>query len=104
MTMSELSCKILVGWAFLVEIPTLVWLIVAACVAVRSAVGASSLTLMTFGADSVIELPWTILMYWRLRVELRRGEAVSEVVEQCANRNGAVLLATLALYMVISAV
>jgi divalent metal cation (Fe/Co/Zn/Cd) transporter len=59
-----------------------------------------SLTLMAFGLDSAIELASAGVLIWRLNVELRHGQGFSERAERTASRIGAVLLFTLAAYIV----
>ena len=75
-----------------------------AAVAIGAGVAARSLTLVAFGADSVIELLSAGLLLWRLGVELNQGEEFSEAIERAAARIGAVLLSALAVYVVASAV
>ena len=55
---------------------------------------------MAFGLDSVIELASAGVLIWRLNVELRHGQGFSERAERTASRIGAVLLFTLAAYIV----
>jgi len=74
-----------------------------AAVGIGAGVAAGSLTLVAFGADSIIELLSAGLLLWRLGVELRQGEAFSEAIERTAARIGAALLMALALYVVASA-
>jgi divalent metal cation (Fe/Co/Zn/Cd) transporter len=93
----------LIERAFRLEWITAGWMVVEAAVAIGSGVAARSLTLIAFGADSVIELLSAGLLLWRLRVELREREAFSEATERTAGRAGAVLLVALSLYVVASA-
>ena len=55
---------------------------------------------MAFGLDSAIELASAGVLIWRLNVELRHGRGFSERAERTASRIGAVLLFTLAAYIV----
>ncbi len=80
------------------------WMVIEAAVAIGAAVVASSLTLLAFGIDSLIELISAGVLLWRLKVELVEGEEFSEKAERAASRIGAVLLGSLALYVVISAI
>jgi divalent metal cation (Fe/Co/Zn/Cd) transporter len=80
------------------------WMLIEAVVAVRSGIAAHSLSLIAFGADSLIELASAGVLLWRLDVELRRGVEFSEKVESRASRIGAVLLFVLAAYVVLSAI
>lgn len=76
---------------------------IEAAVAVGSGVAAHSLSLIAFGADSLIELASAGVLLWRLNVEMRRGAAFPETVEHRASRIGSTLLFALALYVVASA-
>jgi divalent metal cation (Fe/Co/Zn/Cd) transporter len=89
--------------AFVLEWITIAWMIVEAVVALVSGVRAHSVSLVAFGADSAIELASASVLIWRLRVELRAGEAFDERVEERASKVGAALLALLATYVVVSA-
>jgi divalent metal cation (Fe/Co/Zn/Cd) transporter len=93
----------LIERAFRLEWITAGWMVVEAAVAIGSGVAARSLTLIAFGADSVIELLSACLLLWRLRVELRERENFSEATERTAGRAGAALLVALSLYVVASA-
>jgi divalent metal cation (Fe/Co/Zn/Cd) transporter len=78
-------------------------MLIEAAVAVASGVAAHSLSLIAFGADSLIELASAGVLLWRLDVEIRRGADFPESVEQRASRIGGVLLFVLAGYVVVSA-
>lgn len=82
---------------------TAAWMLVEAAVALGSGVAAHSLSLIAFGADSLIELASAGVLLWRLDVELRRGAEFPETVEQRASRLGGALLFVLAAYVVTSA-
>ena len=90
----------LIRRALRLEWLTLGWMAVEAAVAIGAGVAAHSLTLIAFGADSVIELASAGVLLWRLIVELRRGAAFTEAVERRAARIAALLLFALALYVV----
>ena len=92
----------LIRRAFWLEWITAGWMVVEAAVALASGLAAGSLTLIAFGADSVIELLSACLLLWRLRVELREREKFSEATERTAGRAGAVLLVALSVYVVAS--
>jgi len=94
----------LVRRAFRLERATLLWMLVEAGVAIGSGIAASSLSLVAFGADSLIELASAGVLLWRLHVELREGADFPEAVEHRASRVAGALLFTLAIYVVISAV
>jgi divalent metal cation (Fe/Co/Zn/Cd) transporter len=93
----------LVRQAFQLEYLTLAWMAVEAVVAISSGIVAGSLTLTAFGIDSVIELASAGVLVWRLRVELRHGQAFAETAERTASRIGGALLFALAVYVVATA-
>jgi divalent metal cation (Fe/Co/Zn/Cd) transporter len=72
-------------------------------VAIGAAVAAASLTLLAFGLDSLIEIASALVLIWRLTVELRHGQAVSEQAETTASRIAGALLFGLAAFIVIGA-
>ena len=78
-------------------------MLIEAAVAIASGIAAHSLSLIAFGADSVIELGSAGVLLWRLDVEMRRGAEFPESIEQRASRIGGALLFALAAYVVISA-
>jgi divalent metal cation (Fe/Co/Zn/Cd) transporter len=78
-------------------------MLIEAGVAIGSGAVAHSLSLIAFGADSLIELASACLLLWRLDVEIRRGVEFPESVEQRASRIGGALLFVLAAYVVVSA-
>ncbi len=89
--------------AFLLEWITVAWMIVEAVVALWSGIASRSITLVAFGADSVIELISAFVLLWRLDVEVRRGARFSETAETTASKIGGALLFALAAYVVLSA-
>jgi divalent metal cation (Fe/Co/Zn/Cd) transporter len=93
----------LIQRALRLEVLTLGWMTIEAAVAIGSGIIAHSLTLMAFGADSVIELLSAAVLLWRLRVELRQGERFPETIEHRAARLAAGLLFALAAYVIASA-
>lgn len=94
---------ILIRQAFRLEWLTIAWMVVEGAVAIGAGLAASSLTLMAFGIDSVIELASASVLVWRLTVELRHGQAFSERAERTASRIGGGLLFVLAAYIVVGA-
>jgi len=92
-----------VSRAFLLEWITVGWMVVEASIALTSGIAAHSVTLIAFGADSVIELLSAAVLLWRLDVELRRGAQFSEAAEERASKIAGLLLLTLAIYVVFSA-
>ena len=93
----------LVRRAFRLEWFTAGWLLIEAAVAIGSGVAAHSLTLIAFGADSIIELVSAGVLLWRLNVELRHGAEFPASVEHRASRFSAALLFALAAYVVMNA-
>lgn len=90
----------LIGRAFRLEWLTVAWMVVEGTVAIGAAMDAGSLTLAAFGFDSLIELASAGVLIWRLTVELRHGQMVSEAAERRASRVGGVLLYVLALFII----
>lgn len=82
---------------------TIGWMVIEAAVALASALNAGSLTLLAFGFDSLIELASACVLVWRLKVELRYGQAFAERGERRAARIGGALLFALAIYVVTAA-
>jgi divalent metal cation (Fe/Co/Zn/Cd) transporter len=95
--------SVLVQRALALEWLTVAWMSIEALVAIVSGVSASSLTLVAFGVDSIIELISAILLLWRLNVELRQGDEFSERAERRAARIGGVLLLALSLFLLVGA-
>ncbi len=93
----------LIRRVFSLEGFTIAWMILEAAVAIVLGVLARSITLIVFGADSVIELISAFVLVWRMSVELRRVQAFSEEAERTARRICAVLLFALSLYVVLAA-
>jgi divalent metal cation (Fe/Co/Zn/Cd) transporter len=93
----------LVRQAFRLEYATVAWMVIEAGVAIWSGVAATSVSLLAFGVDSMIELASACVLIWRLTVELRRGQVVAERAERTASRIAGGLLLALAAYVVVSA-
>jgi len=93
----------LIRRAFLLEWFTAGWMLIEASVAIGAGVAANSLSLIAFGADSLIELVSAGVLLWRLNVELRHGAEFPESVEHRASRIGGVLLFVLAAYVLVNA-
>jgi divalent metal cation (Fe/Co/Zn/Cd) transporter len=101
--MSEVSRSELVSHTFRLEWLTAAWMAIEAVVAIGSGIAASSLSLIAFGADSLIELTSAGVLLWRLTVEIRHGAEFSEAIEHRASRIGGGLLFALAAYVIGSA-
>lgn len=95
--------KAVIRSALRVEWLTAGWLVIEAVAGIYAAVVAHSLTLLTFGIDSLIELASAAVLLWRLNVELVQEGKFSERAEHVASRIGAALLGLLAVYVVLSA-
>jgi divalent metal cation (Fe/Co/Zn/Cd) transporter len=93
----------LIRRAFRLEWLTAAWMLVEAAIAIGSGIFAHSLSLIAFGADSLIELASAGVLLWRLKVEIRDGTEFSETIEHRASRMGGALLFALAAYVIASA-
>lgn len=93
----------LVERALRLEWISVAWMVIESTVAIVSGIAAQSISLIAFGADSVIELISAAVLLWRLTVELKRGREFSEAAERAASRIGGALLFALAAYVVASA-
>ena len=90
--------------AFRLEWLTVGWMVIEAVVAIGSGIAAGSLSLVAFGADSVIELLSAGVLIWRLTVEIKRGQAFAVDAEERARRVAGALLFALAATVVADAV
>ena len=93
----------LVHRAFRLELLTAGWMGIEAVVSIGSGIVAGSLSLIAFGADSVIELASALVLLWRLRIELEQGAEFSAIIERRAGRIAGALLFVLAAYIIASA-
>ena len=103
MTSAEPSRSDLVRRAIWLEGLTAAWMLIEATVAIGSGISARSLSLIAFGADSLIELASAGVVLWRLNSEMRRETEFPESVERRASRIGGALLFALAAYVIASA-
>ena len=76
---------------------------IEAAVSIGVGLTAGSLVVLAFGLDSLIELASAGVLMWRLSVELRHGQKISERAEHIASRVGGGLLFALAVYITIAA-
>ena len=95
---AEPSRADLVNRALRLEWLTAQWMLIEAAVAIGAGMAAHSLSLIAFGADSLIELASAGVLLWRLHVEMRQGIKFSEQVEHRASQIGSALLFALAAY------
>jgi len=93
----------LVRTALVLEWLTLAWVLIEAAVAIWAGREAHSLSLIAFGADSLIEALSACVLLWRLNMELRHGHVFSEDAERKASKIGGALLFALAAYVIASA-
>ena len=100
---TEATRSDLVRRAFRLEWLTAAWMAIEAAVAIGSGISAQSLSLVAFGADSLIELASAGVLLWRLTIEIRRGVEFPEAVERRASNAAGALLFALAAYVVASA-
>ncbi len=88
-----------------IEILTILWMILESAVAIGSGIAASSILLIAFGLDSVIELISAAVLLWRLSAERGRPDPDAiERVERRATWISAVLLVLLCAYVLFTAV
>jgi hypothetical protein len=85
-TAGEASRSDLVRRVIWLEGLTAAWMLIEATVAIASGVSARSLSLIAYGADSLIELASAGVVRWRLHLEMRRGMKFPESVERRASR------------------
>jgi divalent metal cation (Fe/Co/Zn/Cd) transporter len=95
--------RALIAKALRLEWITIGWMLIEAAVAIGSGIIAHSLTLIAFGADSILEFASAGVLARRLAIEVRRGEAVAAEFERRAARIGSVLLFALSGYVVAAA-
>ena len=77
----------LIARALRLEWITLGWMLIEAAVAIGSGIIAHSLTLIAFGADSILELASAGVLIRRLAIEVRRGEAVAAELPHGSDRS-----------------
>jgi divalent metal cation (Fe/Co/Zn/Cd) transporter len=99
----EIARSELIRRAFRLEWFTAGWMLIEAAIAIGAGLAAHSLSLIAFGADSVIELASAGVLLWRLDVEMHQGAGFPESIERQASRIGGALLLVLAAYVVASA-
>lgn len=94
---------VLVSEAFRLEWLTIAFVSIETVVGIVTGITASSLVLLAFGLDSVIELVSAGVLIWRLSIELGHGKMFSERAERTASRVGGALLFGLAAYVTAAA-
>ncbi|MDQ0188684.1 cation transporter [Alicyclobacillus cycloheptanicus] len=85
-----------------IEIISIVWMVIEAAVAIGSGIVAHALSLMAFGADSMIELVAGGILLWRLAMEAR-GASLARVkkAENVSSWVVGIALLALAVYIVV---
>lgn len=88
-----------------IEWISFVWMVVEAAVAISSGILAHSLSLVAFGADSIIELIASGVLLWRLIIEAR-GASLERVkkAEKKSSWVVGIALLLLAIYIVVSSI
>ncbi|WP_026976128.1 cation transporter [Alicyclobacillus contaminans] len=86
-----------------IEIVSIVWMVIEAAVAIGSGIRAHSLSLVAFGADSIIELIASAVLLWRLTLEAS-GESLTRVkkAEKTSSWVVGIALLLLAVYIVVA--
>ncbi len=100
---AEASRSDLLRRAIRLEWLTAAWMVIEAAVAIGAGAAAHSLSLIAFGADSLIELASAGVLLRRLHIEMRGEEEFPEAVERRATKIGGALLFALAAYVIVSA-
>ena len=90
--------SLLIRQAFRLEWCTVAWMSVEAGVAIWGGIAAGSLSLIAFGADSVVEMLSAFVLLWRLTVEIKNGQRFAEEAERRAGKIAGALLFVLAAY------
>lgn len=88
-----------------IEIVSILWMVIEAVVALASGIMAHSLSLVAFGADSIIELAAGGVLLWRLTIEAR-GASLARVTkaERTSSWVAGVALLLLAVYIVVASI
>jgi divalent metal cation (Fe/Co/Zn/Cd) transporter len=88
-----------------IEIISIIWMVIEAVVAIGSGIIAHSLSLVAFGADSIIELVAGGVLLWRLTIEVR-GANLARVkkAEKVSSWVVGIALLALAVYIVIGSI
>jgi divalent metal cation (Fe/Co/Zn/Cd) transporter len=88
-----------------IETISIVWMVIEAGVAIGSGVIAHALSLVAFGADSIIELIAGFVLLWRLSVEMRSTDLERvRRAEKASSWVVGIALLLLAVYIVIASI
>lgn len=84
-----------------IELVTILWMTIEACIAITVGFASRSVSLQGFGLDSIVELLAGSILLWRLLVEQRGGSlARIEQAERRASALTAISLFALAVYVI----
>lgn len=88
-----------------IEIVSMIWMVIEAAIAIGSGLVAHSLSLVAFGADSIIELITGGVLLWRLTIEAQ-GASLARVkqAEKTSSWVVGIALLLLALYIVVASI
>ena len=88
-----------------IELVSIVWMVIEAAIAIGSGIIAHSLSLVAFGADSIIELIAGAVLLWRLTIEAR-GASLARVkrAEKASSWVVGIALLLLAVYIVVASI
>ncbi|WP_436663802.1 cation diffusion facilitator family transporter [Alicyclobacillus acidoterrestris] len=88
-----------------IEIVSIIWMVIEAAVAIGSGIIAHSLSLVAFGADSIIELIAGGVLLWRLTIEAQ-GASLARVkrAEKTSSWVVGIALLVLAAYIVVASI
>lgn len=88
-----------------IEIVSIIWMVIEAAIALGSGITAHSLSLVAFGADSIIELVAGGVLLWRLTMEAR-GASLTRVkkAERTSSWVVGTVLLLLAVYIVVASI
>ncbi|MFB5190774.1 cation diffusion facilitator family transporter [Alicyclobacillus fastidiosus] len=88
-----------------IEIVSIIWMVIEAAIAIGSGIIAHSLSLVAFGADSVIELVAGGVLLWRLIIEVQ-GASLARVkkAEKASSWVVGIALLALAVYIAVASI
>lgn len=88
-----------------IEFVSIIWMVMEAAVAIGSGITAHSLSLVAFGADSIIELVAGAVLLWRLMIEARGANlARVQKAEKASSWVVGIALLALAAYIVVASI
>lgn len=96
--------RALLKQALFIETITIAWMVVEGAVSLTAGIRASSVSLIAFGIDSLIELISAGFLLWRLQVEFQSKSGEADRAERIAGWGTAGALTALCLYIVAEAI